>query len=173
MVDALLPPPKVTQVSPTLAIYEIPNTGELVWVKLIGSPAFIEQALGKFTRVITDVSISVEELFEKPSTAPDLDPDVIVDQFFRVDVENAEADDISVVHMTVSVGKEWIEENDIHTWSIETESPGRREWYLGASSNQARRGDSGSDNLHGGAARVLAVSNYGSKRHPAAAVRHS
>ena len=38
-VDPSLPPPTAVQVSATLAIYTVPETGQLVWAKLVGSPA--------------------------------------------------------------------------------------------------------------------------------------
>lgn len=118
-VDPNLPLPTVTEVTDTLSIYAVPNTGELTWVTMVGSPAPIEKILGKFRRSITDLLLEIEQLAEKPPSTPDFRPDQVINTFFRVDVPDVLPEDISAIHLTFFVLKKWIEENQIHKWSVQ------------------------------------------------------
>ena len=113
--DPDLPPPVAVQVTPTLVIYTSPLTGVLTWGKVVGSPAPIETILAKFTRQIADVRFSIEDMDE----VPDLPADLILNSSFSIDVENAAAEDIAAVHVTIFVEQDWIEANQIHKWSIQ------------------------------------------------------
>ncbi|MCI0441545.1 MAG: PGF-pre-PGF domain-containing protein, partial [Chloroflexi bacterium] len=116
--DPTLPLPTAVQVTPTLVIYTAPLTGELTWTKLVGSPAPIESILGKFQRNIRNVEVTVEDLDELPPEAPGFDLDEVLNTLFRIEVENASAEDIVAAFVTVFVSKQWVEENDINKWSI-------------------------------------------------------
>ncbi len=118
-VDLTLPAPVAVQVSATLAVYQVQDTGELVWAALAGSLAPIDQILGKFARRLSDVEISVEDLAAKPAAAPDFSAAQVVNSYFRIDVESAEPDDVVAAHVTMFVEKEWLEANDIHKWSVQ------------------------------------------------------
>lgn len=117
--DPDLPPPVPAQASPVLTIYTIPRTGELTWTKLVESPGAIGQVLGKFNKVRTGVTLRVEQLAKSPAALPKLAPRLVIDQFFRIDMGNAEASDLRAVHMTLSVAKSWLEKNGIHKWSVQ------------------------------------------------------
>ena len=114
--------PTVARVG-NVVIYTIPETGEFGWATLVGSPVFIDQILGKFTRNLKDVRIKVEELepsAEELNDVPVFDADqVIAPPFFRIVLENAESEDLSAVHFTLKVTKSWLQENDIHKWSVQ------------------------------------------------------
>ena len=81
-------------------------------------PAPIEKILGKFTKRLTDVRISVEDLTEKPAVAPAFPPEQFVNAFFSIEIENAEPQDIAAVHITFFVEKTWLEANELQKWSI-------------------------------------------------------
>ncbi|MCH8207420.1 MAG: PGF-pre-PGF domain-containing protein [Chloroflexi bacterium] len=117
-VDPDLPAPVVVQVSPTLAVYTIPGTGVLVWVSLIGSPAPIMSVLGKFTREIADVRVSVEDLDPASAGLPALPEGQVVNSIFSISFENVDPDDLLAAHATIFVEQSWIDALDIHKWSI-------------------------------------------------------
>ncbi len=117
--DPSLLPPTVATVG-NAAIYTLPQTGELTWAKLVGSPVFIEQALGKFNKVLSSISIEVEELGGPPANAPALPAGRILDPpYFRIDMSGADPGDIEAVHVTLKVGKAWLDANNIHKWSVQ------------------------------------------------------
>jgi PGF-pre-PGF domain-containing protein len=117
--DPSLPPPVKTQVSDVLTTYDVPDTGELVWARLVGSPAPIEKIFGRFARRLTDIQLEVEDLPGKPPEAPDLPSGSIVNAFFRIDVRNASPEDLQHAHLTLFVSKNWIKQNQVHDWSIQ------------------------------------------------------
>ena len=118
-VDPNLPEPQAVQVTDTLAVYTVQATGVLVWGSLVASPAPIEKILGKFNKVVNDVSISIEELTAKPTGAPDFAQGKVVNSFFSVDIANAAPEDLETAHVTMFVEKSWIVDNNVHKWSIE------------------------------------------------------
>ena len=118
-VDPDLPSPIAVQVTPTLAIYTVPETRELVWVTLVGSPTPVDKILAKFTKRVTDVQVKVQELAEKPPEAPEFPALQIVNSIFTIDIENARPGDISAVHFTIFVEKSWLQANNVHKWSIQ------------------------------------------------------
>lgn len=117
--DPTLPPPVKTQVSDVLTIYNIPDTGERVWARLVGSPAPIEKIFGRFARRLTDIQLEVEDMPGKPPEAPDLPSDSIINSFFRIDVRNASPEDLQHAHLTLFVSKTWMKQNQVHDWSIQ------------------------------------------------------
>lgn len=118
--DPSLPLPQVTQVSDSLFIYVVPQTGELVWVILVNSPAPIDKILGKFARDIPGgVRVAVEGLEAKPpEVLPELPPGQTVNTFFGVDIENADPEDIIAAYMTFFIQRDWLESNRFNRWSI-------------------------------------------------------
>ncbi len=118
-VDPNLPAPQAVQVTDTLAVYAVQATGELAWGGLVGSPSPIELILGKFTRVLTDVQITIEDVDAAPAGAPALPSSKIVNSMFSIDVEGAEPGDLAAAHVTIFIEQAWIDANDVHKWSIE------------------------------------------------------
>ena len=129
-VDPALPPPVAVQVTPSLAVYRVPETRRLAWVKLVGSPAPIDTILGKFNRDLTDVQITLSSIATIPAGPPELLPGRIVHSLFSIDIDGAEPGDVAVVYVTVSIEKDWIEANQVHKWSIELVryDEGREAW---------------------------------------------
>ena len=123
-VDPSLLPPTVTRVG-NRAIYTVPETGELKWAKLVGSPVFIDGILGKFNRRFTNVNINVREIAFTPSGIPPVGPGMILDlPYFQIDAEDASNepvsnDDITAVHFTLYLSNIWMEGNGIHKWSVQ------------------------------------------------------
>ena len=89
------------------------------WTTIVSSPAPIERVLGKFSRRLTNVKVSVIDLNAKPPQAPDFSSDQVVSEFFRVDATNIGPEDLLVAHLTLFIQKEWLDLNQIHKWSIE------------------------------------------------------
>ncbi len=118
-VDPTLPPPTVVQVTEDLFIYTAPQTSELKWAKLVGSPAPIEKILGKFNSNLSDVRVILEGLPGKPVELPSFPEGQIPESFFRIDIENAQPADILSVHVTMFITKAWLTQNEIHKWSIQ------------------------------------------------------
>ncbi|MCI0439019.1 MAG: PGF-pre-PGF domain-containing protein [Chloroflexi bacterium] len=118
-VDPNLPPPTVVQVTEDLFIYTAPQTSELKWAKLVGSPAPIEKILGKFNSNLNDVRVILEGLPGKPVELPSFPEGQIPESFFRIDIENAQPEDILSVHVTMFITKAWLTQNDIHKWSVQ------------------------------------------------------
>ncbi|MDP6420430.1 MAG: PGF-pre-PGF domain-containing protein [SAR202 cluster bacterium] len=129
--DPNLSPPLFTQVSDTLAIYQLPSTGQLTWAILVGSPRPIHKILGKFNTNLTNTDISIGGLAGKPVVAPDFPAGQISppDGFFSINVQGADgeaipADEISAVHTTIYIEKSWIDGDNtlgtaLHKWSIQ------------------------------------------------------
>ena len=123
-VDPSLFPPTVTRVG-NRAIYTVPDTGELKWAKLVGSPVFIDGILGKFNRRFTNVNINVREIAFTPSGIPPVGPGMLIDlPYFQIDAEDASNepisnDDITAVHFTLYLSNIWMEGNGIHKWSVQ------------------------------------------------------
>ena len=123
-VDPTLPGAEVVQVTPTLAVYSSPLTGELTWVTLIpGSPAPLGQILGKFTRELTDVQITVEGLSIGSGGAPPAGIPGLPDgrkgiEYFRITIEGAEPEDLLAAHVTFYVLNQVLEANNFHKWSV-------------------------------------------------------
>ncbi len=118
--DPSLPLPEVTQVTESLFIYRVPQTGELVWVVLVGSPAPIDKILGKFTRSIPGgVQVAVEGLEAKPpEILPELPPGQTINTFFGVEVDDADPEDIIAAYMTFFIQRDWLESNRFNRWSV-------------------------------------------------------
>ena len=118
-VDPDLPAPVAVQVTPTLALYTVPGTSDVLWTSLVASPSPIDAILGKFNKVLTDLEISVADLDAKPAGAPDLAANLKVNSFFSIDVQGATPDDVAAAHVTMFVEKAWVEANNVYKWSIQ------------------------------------------------------
>ena len=110
--------PTSQQISDVLVEYLVPRTIADVRAKIIGSPAPLDVVLAKFTRDLTLVRVVVEDFTEPPPNAPPLPPEDILNSIFTIELPDADADDISVAHVTLYVEREWFEENEIHPWTI-------------------------------------------------------
>ena len=116
--EASLSGPTSQQISDVLVEYLVPRTIADAWAKIIGSPAPLDVVLAKFTKDLTLVRVVVEDFTEPPPNAPPLPPEDILNSIFTIELPDADADDISVAHVTLYVEREWIEENEIHPWTI-------------------------------------------------------
>ncbi|MCI0790996.1 MAG: PGF-pre-PGF domain-containing protein, partial [Chloroflexi bacterium] len=116
--DPRLPAPASQQISDAIVEYLVPRTIADAWAKIIGSPAPLDQVLARFTRDLTRVRVVVEDFTELPPSAPPLPPEDILNSIFAIDVPGVDNEDISVAHVTLYVERKWIEENEIHPWSI-------------------------------------------------------
>ncbi len=118
VVDPSLPSPAGVQVSPTLAVYQVPDTGELVWVGLVATPAPLDKIVGKFINKVSDVEVEVQNLSTAPDGSGSLPSGSIVSDYLRVSLSGGASDSVSQGHFTFFVEKSWIESNNIHKWSI-------------------------------------------------------
>ena len=118
-VDPTLPLPVAVQVTPTLAIYTVSETGELVWGKLVGSPSPLHAILGKFTRSLSNIQITITDLDQLTSTAPTFGADTKINSFFSIDVVGADPEDVAAAHVTMFVEQAWLDDNNVHKWSIQ------------------------------------------------------
>ena len=120
--DSGLALPIVSQTSPNISTHLISRTGNGTWTTLIsGNSATISRALGKFTSELTDVRVRVEKLDGQPANTSELNPCKLVNEYFNVDLENGDSQDLSAVHITLDVEKSWIESARIHKWSVQLE----------------------------------------------------
>ena len=107
------------QVTPTIRIYALAGVEDpFLWVEGVASPAPIDKVILRFTRPIQGVRVQVEDLAQKPADAPDLGVGRITNEFFRIDLENATAEDVRQGHVTFYVEKSWLDANGVHKWSI-------------------------------------------------------
>ena len=118
-VDPSLAGATLVRTTDTGAIYALAETGELVWVAIVGSPAPIDQVLTKFSRSLTDIEVTVEDLTVRPAGSPEFAPELKVNSLFSIDVSKAGSDDFVAAHVTLFIEKRWIEANDVHKWSIQ------------------------------------------------------
>lgn len=117
-IDESRPAGQVVQTFGNVAIYEIAETGEFVWVKLVGSPDPIDQVIAQFTENVRNVSIIVNVTgTQKPATAPNLPAGTVVNQYFFV-TPSVEPEQIKSGLISFFVEKSWLEENGFHKWSI-------------------------------------------------------
>ena len=120
--DPALAPPTTSQLSDSLVVYRVPETGNGTWVTLVGSPAPIVSILAKFNRALTGLEVSVESLAATPTGSPSFDGGLLVNSVFSIDIANAEADDVAAAHVTLFVERSWLDVNDVHKWSIQLQS---------------------------------------------------
>jgi len=89
------------------------------WVKVVGTPAPLEQLLILTNKALTDVGTTLEISEKQPPAALVMLPEEqVVNAYFTIDFENATSDDIDLGHLTFMVEKEWLEQNSLHKWSI-------------------------------------------------------
>jgi PGF-pre-PGF domain-containing protein len=111
--------PRSTQITEDLVLYEVPETGALTWVKLVGSPVPIDAILAKFATAQSDLKIEVESLTGVPAGAPLLPSGQELNSIFSVDIGGTNADAEVTAHLTVYVDKLWLEANDVHKWAVQ------------------------------------------------------
>ena len=113
-------PAPVGEVSDEAAtVYTLPEARESEWAVLVSSPPPFDIIWAKFTQGLTDVRVRVENMNEPPAGVPALPSGRISNAFFRVDVENADPDDISVAAAVAFVDKEWLNANQVQKWSLQ------------------------------------------------------
>ena len=100
-------------------VYTLPEARESEWAVLVNSPAPFETIWARFTQGLTDVRVRVEDLRGPPAGIPPLPSGRIPNAFFKVDVENADPDDISVAAAIAFVDKEWLNANQVLKWSLQ------------------------------------------------------
>jgi len=118
-IDPSLPLPTAVQVTATLAVYNVPLTGELAWGTLVGTPPPVSKVLAKTTRRLSNVTVSMETLALKPANLPNLTAGLVANSFFRITVGNAQPADVASVHTTFFVEKSWVAANGVHKWSLQ------------------------------------------------------
>ena len=111
--------PQFTQVTDDIALYLVPETGELTWVKLVGSPAPIDAIIAKFGTSQSDLQIEVESLLAVPSNAPSLPAGQQLNSIFSVDLAGVSQGAEVTAQLTVYVDKVWLEANDVHKWAVQ------------------------------------------------------
>ena len=117
--DSDLPQPEVVDTADALTIYNVPRTKASSWALLAQGRAPIDRILGKFGKDLSNVRVTLEDLSQSGGVVPDVGPNRVVGPYFRVDVDNASPEDITVAHVTVFVETDWIRSNGLHNWSIE------------------------------------------------------
>ena len=117
-VDPSLAPPVSVEVTQTLSIYRVSNTGVNVWATLVSSPAPIDKILARFTRRLSNVEMRLQDLAGPPDGASPLRPGAIAREYFDITLANASPEDVLQGHVTYFVEKSWLEANDIHKWSV-------------------------------------------------------
>ena len=113
-----LPPPEAVQVTPTLAVYQVPETMAQQWATLVDSQMFVERLLAKFAHDLKDVEIRLEDVQEKPADVPGLPTGQVVANFLRITANNATPEDMITAHITFFVEKSWLRSHGLHKWSL-------------------------------------------------------
>ena len=111
--------PTSKQDSPTISTYFVTRTIQSQWAVLIGSPAPLDEVLGKFTNSLASIRVITEDILEPPPSVPKFPPDVVLNSMFTIDLPDSREEDLSVVHVTLFVEKDWVSDHDIHPWSIQ------------------------------------------------------
>ena len=117
--DSDLPQPQVVDTAGALTIYNVPRTKASSWALLAHGRAPIDRILGKFGKDLSNVRVTLGDLSKSGGGLPDVGPNRVVGPYFRVDVDNASPEDITVAHVTVFVERDWGRSNGLHNWSIE------------------------------------------------------
>jgi PGF-pre-PGF domain-containing protein len=117
--DPDLPQPEIFVTAGALTTYNVPRTRASSWAVLAQGRAPIDRILGKFGKDLSNVRVTLEDLSQSGGGLPDVGPNRVVGPYFRVDVDNASPEDITVAHVTVFVERDWIRSNALHEWSIE------------------------------------------------------
>jgi|GEM_PF-1878626 PGF-pre-PGF domain-containing protein len=95
-----------------------PKPGEKGYQKT-GSPAPIEDILTRFANEIPDAHIEVIDVDELPADIPTLPEGLVTLSMFTLTPENFETEDMITNHVTFFVEKTWLDENEIHPWSVQ------------------------------------------------------
>ena len=90
-----------------------------LWFKMVGSPAPINSILGKFTRDLSDVKVTLADLAALPEGAPALPTGLIVNSLFSINIESVESKDVAAAHVSMFVEKSWLRANEVQKWSIQ------------------------------------------------------
>lgn len=83
-----------------------------------GSPAPIDHILTRFKEDVPGAHILVEHLHDFPPEIFSLPEDQIVNTVLRLTPENFEPEDMVANHVTFFVSRSWLEENNVHPWSV-------------------------------------------------------
>ena len=93
-----------------------PSTGE-VW-EVVAPPSASVAVLAKFARGNSEARVDVINVFQLPPDVAPLPEGEIPNSFFQIEGENFDQEMIRATHVTYSVSKAWMLENDIHPWSV-------------------------------------------------------
>ncbi|MDP6782893.1 MAG: PGF-pre-PGF domain-containing protein, partial [Dehalococcoidia bacterium] len=111
--------PTVVSTTPTETRYLAIRTVSGEWAIIVGSPPFLDKVLVKFKADLKDVETVVEELAERPAEIGVAPSGIVSGNLFSITVAKAEPEDVQVSHLTFKVEKSWVDENNIHLWSIQ------------------------------------------------------
>ena len=78
-----------------------------------------KKVLIKFPASRIDPRISVRVIPVLPEDVPAANEERIVNEYLEISGDNFEQDELIVAQVTLSVGKPWMEANNVHQWSIE------------------------------------------------------
>ena len=121
------PPVPPTDLGEPIVVYTTPSGGRYLaiqtqpgeWVIVVGTPMPVDKLLIKTKTELANVETTLEILEERPEEAlVDLPADQVVLTYLSIGFENALPQDIEVGHMTFMVEQTWLEENNIHKWSV-------------------------------------------------------
>jgi PGF-pre-PGF domain-containing protein len=116
--DSFLPAPVGVQVTPTVAVYEVADTGEMVWATMVASPKPISKILARFVERATGVSVQIENLDSAPAGSAALPAGSIVSDYLSIDLQNVSEDKVAQGHIKFTVDQSWVAANGIHKWSV-------------------------------------------------------
>lgn len=111
--------PQVVSQTGTLVVYVLANHPGQGWGQMVGTPPPLVSILGKFTRPIANIQISLSELTALPAGAPAFAAGQIVNSIFSINVDGVQPGDVTAARVEMFVDKSWIEANNVHKWSIQ------------------------------------------------------
>ncbi|MFC2033611.1 PGF-pre-PGF domain-containing protein [Chloroflexota bacterium] len=121
------PPVPPADLGEPVVVYTTPSGGRYLaiqtqpgeWVIVVGTPMPVDKLLIKTKTALANVETTLEILEDRPEEAlVDLPADQVVLTYLSIGFENALPEDIEVGHMTFLVEQTWLEENNIHKWSV-------------------------------------------------------
>jgi PGF-pre-PGF domain-containing protein len=102
-----------------IIVKEIPPKAGEKGYKKTGSPAPIEDILTRFAIDIPDAHIEVIDVDQLPADVPTLPEGLVTHSMFTLTPENFQAEDAITNHVTFFVEKTWLDDNEIHPWSVQ------------------------------------------------------
>jgi PGF-pre-PGF domain-containing protein len=79
----------------------------------------VSQILSRFSEDNPDATVDIEPVDEIPQGVPDLPEGQVVNSLVQLTPQNFPPEAALATHVTIAVDKEWLEQNDIHPWSIQ------------------------------------------------------